>query len=57
MFNLFKKKSELEKLNDKYKKLMEDSHRLSTTNRKESDAKFAEADKILKQIDALKNKE
>lgn len=53
MFNLFKKKSEVEKLNDKYKKLMEESHRLSTTNRKESDNKYAEADAILKQIESL----
>ena len=56
MFNLFKKKSEVEKLNDKYKKLLAESHRLSTINRKESDNKYAEADKILKQIEALKNK-
>ncbi|MET2984636.1 Lacal_2735 family protein [Aureibaculum conchae] len=56
MFNLFKKKSEVEKLNDKYKKLLAESHRLSTTNRKASDTKYAEADKILKQIEALKNK-
>lgn len=56
MFNLFKKKSELEKLNDKYKKLLAESHRLSTTNRKESDIKYAEADKVLKQIEALNNK-
>lgn len=55
MFNLFKKKSEVEKLNDKYKKLLEESHRLSTTNRKESDAKFAEADEVLKKIEALTN--
>ncbi len=55
MFNLFKKKSELDKLNDKYKKLLEDSHRLSTTNRKESDNKYAEADEVLKKIEALKN--
>ncbi|RPD90748.1 Lacal_2735 family protein [Aureibaculum marinum] len=53
MFNLFKKKSEIEKLNDKYKKLLEESHKLSTTNRKESDSKYAEADEILRKIETL----
>lgn len=56
MFNLFKKKSEVDKLNDKYKKLLKESHRLSTTNRRESDNKYAEADEVLKQIEALKNR-
>ncbi|MBJ2174626.1 Lacal_2735 family protein [Aureibaculum sp. A20] len=53
MFNLFKKQSPIDKLNDKYKKLLADSHRLSATNRKESDRKYAEADEVLKQIEAL----
>lgn len=56
MFNLFKKKSQVEKLNDKYKRLLAESHRLSTKNRKESDAKYAEADEVLQQIEALNNK-
>jgi hypothetical protein len=33
MFNIFKKKSKVEKLNDQYKKLLEESYELSTTNR------------------------
>ncbi|MDY7394256.1 Lacal_2735 family protein [Aureibaculum sp. 2210JD6-5] len=56
MFGLFKKKSEVEKLNDRYKKLLAESHRLSTTNRKASDTKYAEADIVLKKIEALNNK-
>lgn len=55
MFGLFKKTSELEKLQKQYEKLMADWHRLSTTNRGESDKKYAEAEKILAKIDALKS--
>ncbi|MEO0526352.1 MAG: Lacal_2735 family protein [Bacteroidota bacterium] len=54
MFGLFKKKSEEEVLQKKYKKLMEEAHRLSKTNRKLSDDKVYEADQILQQIDKLK---
>lgn len=54
--NLFKKKSEVDKLNNKYKKLLADAHRLSIINRKESDNKYAEAEEVLKQIEALKIK-
>ncbi|WP_157823379.1 MULTISPECIES: Lacal_2735 family protein [Olleya] len=53
MFGLFKKKSELDKLQDKYKKLLEESFKLSTTNRSESDKKQAEAQAVLEQIEAL----
>jgi hypothetical protein len=55
MFGLFKKKSELEKLQDQYKKLMAESHKLSTTNRMESDAKYAEAEEIAKKMESLRN--
>ncbi|NNF33202.1 MAG: Lacal_2735 family protein [Saprospiraceae bacterium] len=55
MFGLFKKKSPVEKLQDDYKKLMEESYRLSTSDRKASDLKRAEADEILKQIEAIQN--
>lgn len=51
MFGLFKKKSEKEVLQQKYKKLMEEAHRLSTTNRKLSDDKVYEADQVLKQME------
>ena len=55
MFGLFKKKSEVDKLNEKYQKLMEESFRLSTSNRTASDQKAQEADQILKQIEALQS--
>ena len=54
MFGLFKKKTELEKLNDQYKKLMEQSYLKSTINRTESDALLAEANTILNQMELLK---
>lgn len=53
MFGLFKKKSEKEKLNDKYAKLLKEAFDLSKFNRRESDNKYAEAEKILKQIENL----
>ena len=52
MFGLFKKKSKVEKLNEQYQKLMSEAHELSTVNRKLSDEKIAEANEILKQIEA-----
>ena len=59
MFGLFKKNSnsELDKLQKQYEKLMADWHKLSTTNRAESDKKYAEADAIAKQIETLKSNE
>ncbi len=56
MFGLFKKSSETEKLQKKYEKLMKEWHALSTTNRSESDKKYAEAQKIQDQIDTLQSK-
>ena len=56
MFGFFKKKSPLEKLNEQYQKLLTEAHKLSTTNRTLSDQKVAEADVVLKQIEALKEK-
>lgn len=53
MFGLFKKKSEKEKLQEKYRKLLEESYKLSHTNRRASDEKAAEADALLKQIESL----
>jgi cell fate (sporulation/competence/biofilm development) regulator YmcA (YheA/YmcA/DUF963 family) len=53
MFGLFKKKSELEKLQEQYKKLQEESFNLSKTDRKAADAKAMEADEIMKKIEAL----
>jgi hypothetical protein len=53
MFGLFKKKSEKEKLEDQYEKLLAETHKLSTVNRTASDAKAAEADAVLKKIEAM----
>jgi hypothetical protein len=54
MFGLFKKKSEMEKLQEQYEKLMKDYHTLSTTDRTASDKAYAAADEIGKKMDALK---
>ena len=51
MFGIFKKKTEKEKLSRQYKKLMEEAHRLSHSNRKAADAKYAEADAIAQKIE------
>ena len=53
MFGLFKKKSKRDQLNDRYKKLMAESHKLSTVDRAKADEKFAEAEKILKELDNI----
>jgi len=50
MFGSANKKEKLEK---KYKKLLDESYRLSHTNRRKSDDKAAEADEIRKQLDAM----
>lgn len=54
MFGLFKKKSEKEKLEQQYRKLIDESYKLSHTNRSASDQKAAEADQVLKRIESLK---
>lgn len=57
MFGLFKKKTELEKLQEKYKKLLSESHSLSQRDRKAGDMKMAEAEEVAKKIDELKARE
>jgi hypothetical protein len=57
MFGLFKKKTEMEKLQEKYKKLLAESHSLSQRDRKAGDMKMAEAEEVAKKIDALKAEE
>ncbi|MEX0883444.1 MAG: Lacal_2735 family protein [Cyclobacteriaceae bacterium] len=54
MFGLFKKKSELEQLQDQYAKLMEKAHKMSHQNRKEADRLMSEAEEIGKNIDQAK---
>lgn len=56
MFGLFKKKSEIEKLQDQYKKLMEEAYKLQSINRSQSDQKYLEADNILKEIATFESK-
>ena len=51
MFGLFKSKKE--KLIDEYNKLLKESYELSNVSRKDSDAKLAEANKILEEIEAI----
>lgn len=53
MFGLFKKKSEREKLQAQYAKLLKEAHALSATDRKSSDQKVFEAEEVMKQIEAL----
>lgn len=56
MWGLFKKKSEKENLQKKYRRLMEESYQLSHSNRMAADKKAAEADEILKKIELLGNR-
>lgn len=53
MFGLFKKKDPKQKLEIQYKSLLEEAFVLSKTDRKASDAKTAEAEAVLKEIEAL----
>lgn len=53
MFGLFKKKTEKEKLQEQYKKLLKEAHSLSTSNRKMSDQKAFEAEEVMKKIEKL----
>ena len=50
---LFKKKTDREKLELQYKRLMVQSYELSKTDRKASDAKIAEAEMVSKMIDDI----
>jgi len=52
MFGL--KKNPEKKLAKRYDKLMAEGYKLSTSNRKLSDEKYAEADKILKELEKLR---
>jgi hypothetical protein len=57
MFGLFKKKTELEKLQDTYKSLLDKSYKLSHSNRTEADKVMAEAEEIGRKIEELRKKE
>lgn len=49
----FRRKTEKEKLQEQYKKLLDESYKLSHSDRKKSDLKAAEAHEILKKIEEL----
>ncbi len=53
MFGLFKK-DPIKQLSKKYDKVMEEQFRLSRTNRKLADEKYAEAEVIMQKIEQLK---
>ena len=57
MFGIFKKKSEVEKLQDQYKKKMKEGYDLQSIDRSASDQKYVEANEILQKIDALQKHE
>ena len=56
MFGLFKKKTEVEKLQSKYEALLKEAFELSKINRSKSDQKTFEAEEVSKQIEILKQK-
>lgn len=53
MFGLFKKKTEKEKLQEAYAKLMSEAHKLSHSNRTAADKMMAEAEEIVKKMEKL----
>jgi hypothetical protein len=54
MFSFFKKKSKLEVLQERYKKLAEETFELSKVSRAAGDKKYAEAEAVLAEIDLLR---
>ncbi len=53
MFGLFRKKTELDKLQELYAKLQKEAFELAHSNRKAGDAKMAEAEAVAKRIEHL----
>ena len=54
MLGLFKRKTEIEKLEIKYRALLKEAYELSKTNRSKSDQKTFEAEEVLKQMEILR---
>jgi len=54
ILNIFKSKTPIEKLEEKYKKTLKEAFKLSKTNRKASDEKYAESIRIVEEIESLK---
>ena len=50
---MFGSANKKQKLENAYRKLLDESHRLSQTDRKKSDKKAAEAERIRKQLEAM----
>lgn len=55
MFNLFSRKTKTQKLEEKYRALLDESYQLSTSNRRLSDAKRAEAEEVMNEIEFIKS--
>jgi len=53
MFGLFIKATPKDKLEKKYRELMEQAHKYSTTNRKLSDQKVQEAEEVMQELERL----
>ena len=53
MFGLFSQKSEKEKLQKRYEKLLKEAYTLSKSNRKLSDQKTFEAEEVMKLIESI----
>ena len=53
MFGLFKKKTEKEKMQEQYEKLLREAFVLSSSNRRVSDQKIFEANEMMKQLEQL----
>tara|TARA_B100000073_G_C23514383_1_gene485153 strand:- start:53 stop:220 length:168 start_codon:yes stop_codon:yes gene_type:complete len=54
MFGIFRTRTKIEKLQIKYKSIINEAYTLSKISRKQSDEKYFEADQILKEINKLK---
>ena len=54
MFGIFKKKTEKEKLQETYNKLLEEAYEASHFSRTDADKIMAEAEEVAKKIDLLK---
>ena len=56
MLSIFKKKSKIEVLRQKHKKLLEEAFKLSKIDRQKSDNKYAEAEEVAAELEAMKTK-
>ena len=54
MFGIFKKKTEKEKLQETYNKLLKNAYKVSHFSRTDADKIMAEAEEVGKKIDLLK---